>query len=208
MKTKHNGQSIDALINSICDIMRRGDMKGAMMYVTELSWLLFLRILDENETEEQKRNTILNVPFTPSLKAPYRWCDWAAKDGKKRSELTEGTGDAFLNFVNDDLIPHLKSFSRKYSATERQKVISQIFRGLEKTRFTSQRSMLDALDKLDGLRQGQVDSTHTFTLSQVYENLLLKMGEKNNDGGQFFTPREVIRAMVRAVSPQIEEACI
>ena len=44
-----------------------------------------------------------------------------------------------------------------------------------------------------------------FTLSQVYEGLLLKMGEKNNDGGQFFTPREVIRVMTRVIDPKIGE---
>jgi type I restriction enzyme M protein len=48
-----------------------------------------------------------------------------------------------------------------------------------------------------------VDDTHFFTLSQVYEDLLLKMGEKNSDGGQFFTPREVIRAMVHTVDPSL-----
>jgi len=50
-----------------------------------------------------------------------------------------------------------------------------------------------------------VDPTHVFTLSQVYEGLLLKMGEKGNDGGQFFTPREVIRAIVRAIDPKVGE---
>ena len=50
-----------------------------------------------------------------------------------------------------------------------------------------------------------VDDTHVFTLSQVYAGLLLKMGEKGNDGGQFFTPREVIRVVVRAIDPKIGE---
>ena len=45
--------------------------------------------------------------------------------------------------------------------------------------------------------------THVFTLSQVYEGLLLKMGEKGNDGGQFFTPRQVIKAMVQVIDPQV-----
>jgi len=44
-----------------------------------------------------------------------------------------------------------------------------------------------------------------FTLSQVYEGLLLKMGEKNNDSGQFFTPREVIRIMTRVVNLEVGE---
>ena len=50
-----------------------------------------------------------------------------------------------------------------------------------------------------------MDETHVFTLSQAYEGLLLKMGEKNNDGGQFFTPRQVIRAMVRSIDPKAGE---
>ena len=203
---KKNGRpSIDSLIKSICDIMRRGNMAGALQYVPELSWLLFLRVLDENETEEQKRSHVLKSPFSYSLDAPYRWQDWAAKDGAHRRELTETSGNALLAFINNKLFPHLKSYRNSSHATNRQKVISQVFRNVEKTRFTEQRDILDVLDKLDDLKQSQVDDTHVFTLSQIYENLLLKMGEKNNDGGQFFTPREVIRAMVQAVNPQIGE---
>jgi type I restriction enzyme M protein len=62
------------------------------------------------------------------------------------------------------------------------------------------------LDKVPEISADRVDPTHVFTLSQVYEGLLLKMGEKGNDGGQFFTPREVIRAMVRTIDPTIGEA--
>jgi type I restriction enzyme M protein len=58
------------------------------------------------------------------------------------------------------------------------------------------------LDKVHEISSETVDTTHVFTLSQVYEGLLLKMGEKGNDGGQFFTPREIIRVMVRVVDPQ------
>ena len=61
------------------------------------------------------------------------------------------------------------------------------------------------LDKVNEISAESVDPTHVFTLSQVYEGLLLKMGEKGNDGGQFFTPREVIRAMVRVIDPKIGE---
>ncbi len=61
------------------------------------------------------------------------------------------------------------------------------------------------LDKVHEISNESVDPTHVFTLSQVYEGLLLKMGEKGNDGGQFFTPREIIRAMVRVVDPSAGE---
>lgn len=74
--------------------------------------------------------------------------------------------------------------------------------GVERVRIDTERNMLDVLDKVHEISAADVDPTHVFTLSQVYEGLLLKMGEKNNDGGQFFTPREIIRAMVRVVDPK------
>ena len=74
--------------------------------------------------------------------------------------------------------------------------------GVERVRIDTERNFLDVLDKVDQLTTEAVDPTHVFTLSQVYEGLLLKMGEKGNDGGQFFTPREVIKAMVQVDRPQ------
>lgn len=73
--------------------------------------------------------------------------------------------------------------------------------GVEKTRIDTERNFLDVLDKVHEISMENVDDTHVFTLSQVYEGLLLKMGEKGNDGGQFFTPREIIRAMVKVIDP-------
>jgi type I restriction enzyme M protein len=61
------------------------------------------------------------------------------------------------------------------------------------------------LDKVHEISSVTVDDTHVFTLSQVYEGLLLKMGEKGNDGGQFFTPRQVIKAMVQVIAPRVDE---
>jgi len=78
--------------------------------------------------------------------------------------------------------------------------------GVERVRIDTERNMLDVLDKVHEISSETVDPTHVFPLSQVYEGLLLKMGEKGNDGGQFFTPREIIRAMVRAINPVVGEA--
>ena len=74
---------------------------------------------------------------------------------------------------------------------------------VEKVRVDSEANLRDILDKVHQINIDHVDDQHFFTLSQVYEDLLLKMGEKNSDGGQFFTPREVIRAMVHTVNPQL-----
>ena len=203
-----NGQqSVNSYIKSICDIMRRSKCAGALQYVPELTWMLFLRILDEREEEEAASARAVGASFTPSLTAPYRWRDWAARNGPKRAQLT-GQGSTlgdFMKFVNDSLIANLRGLKDQPAANPRQKVVSEVFSNVERSRIDTERNLLDIIDKLDDLQPQSVDDTHVFTLSQVYEGLLLKMGEKNNDGGQFFTPREIIRAMIRAVAPQAGE---
>jgi type I restriction enzyme M protein len=198
-------QSLDSYIKGICDIMRRSNCAGALQYVPELTWILFLRILDERETREAEEAEAVGADYTPSLQKPYRWQDWAAPGGYKRIELQMSTLGAYLAFVDGDLIPHLRSLRDRPSATPRQKVISEIFAGIEHTRIDTERNFLDVVDKVHDITAQAVDPTHIFTLSQVYEGLLLKMGEKGNDGGQFFTPRPIIRAMVRAIDPLVGE---
>ncbi len=198
-------QSLNGAVKSICDIMRRSNCAGALQYVPELTWILFLRILDEREAREREAAEALGVEFRPSLEAPYRWRDWAAPDGPKRRELQEGSLGAFFGFLHEGLLPYLRGLEEKPGATPRQKVISEIMSGVERTRIDTERNFLDVLDKVHEISAEAVDPTHVFTLSQIYEGLLLKMGEKGNDGGQFFTPREVIRAMVRVVDPKMGE---
>jgi type I restriction enzyme M protein len=199
-------QSVNSAVKSICDIMRRSNCAGALQYVPELTWILFLRILDERETREAEEADAVNSEFTPSLAAPYRWQDWAAPAAAKRQQLETGALGGFFNFVNGELIPHLKKLREQPNAAPRQKVISEIFSGVERTRIDTERNFLDVLDKVHEISAETVDPTHVFTVSQVYEGLLLKMGEKGNDGGQFFTPREIIRAMVKVVDPKIGES--
>ncbi len=194
-------QSLNAAVKSICDIMRRSNVAGAMNYVPELTWILFLRILDERETHEAEEAEALGLPFTPSITAPCRWRDWAAPD----SALRQDTKASVWAFVHEKLLPHLKGLKKVPDATPRQKVISEVMSGVERSRIDSEKNFCDVLDKVHDLSNETVDPTHVFTLSQVYEGLLLKMGEKGNDGGQFFTPREIIRAMVRVVQPKIGE---
>lgn len=196
-------QSLNGAIKSICDVMRRSNCAGAMQYVPELTWILFLRILDEREQHEAEQSEAVDAEFTPSFSSPYRWCDWAAPDGEKRRQLQQGVLGAYFSFVNGELIPYLRELKNQPNATPRQKVISEIVSGVERVRIDTERNLLDVLDRVNGLSAETVDDTHIFTLSQVYEGLLLKMGEKGNDGGQFFTPREVIRGIVRAVNPKM-----
>jgi len=205
-------QSVDQAVKSICDIMRRGNCAGAMQYVPELTWILFLRILDEKEHREEQEAEALGVAFQPSLETPYRWRDWGAPpenlpagQTNKRHELQNAPQNAFFTFVNTELLPDLKALKNRPDASPRQKVISEIITGVERVRIDTERNFLDVLDKVHQLTVEAVDPTHVFTLSQVYEGLLLKMGEKGNDGGQFFTPRQVIKAMVQAINPRVDE---
>jgi type I restriction enzyme M protein len=210
--------SMNSYIKSICDIMRRDKTKGALQYIPELTWMMFLRILDEKEQEEEMQCEAVGKTFTPSLKAPYRWRDWGDPEGKRRKEIQEkGKLGDFLDFINKRITPedikkgkemgliqYLKSFEKNPNATTKQKIISQIFRKIDRTQLASERNLLDVLDKVHHLTSENIDDTHQFPLSQIYEGLLLKMGEKNNDGGQFFTPREIIRAMIRTIKPQLK----
>lgn len=210
-KSNNNGkklvsqQSVNSAIKSICDIMRRSNCAGAMQYVPELTWILFLRILDERESREKDESEAVRAEFTPSLESPYCWQDWAAPEGKVRKELQDRTLGSYFAFVNGKLLPYLKELKNKPNASPKQKVISEIMSGVEKTRIDTERNFLDVLDKVNEISAENVDPTHVFTLSQVYEGLLLKMGEKGNDGGQFFTPREIIRAMIRVINPVVGE---
>jgi len=206
-------QSLDSAIWSVCDIMRRGNVASALQYVPELTWILFLRILDETEDREAAEAEAVGARYTFSLKQPYRWKDWAAPvpkgapDGwsNKRKQLDDVGNKSFLTFVNQLLIPYLRSLRDKPHATSRQKVISEIMSGVERVRIDTERNLLDVLDKVHEITNESISDQHVFTLSQVYEGLLLKMGEKGSDAGQFFTPREVIRAMVRTIAPKLGE---
>jgi type I restriction enzyme M protein len=197
--------SVNAAIKQIADVMRRANYAGALQYVPELSWILFLRILDEREELEAEQAVAVGAEFTPTLGPPFRWRDWAAPDGSKRNELSKGAMGAFLPFVNEELLPHLRGLRDLAKASHRQKVISQVVSAVDKVGVDTERNLLDILDLVDAIRLEAVDQTHLFTLSQAYEGLLQKMGEKNNDGGQFFTPREIIRAMVRTIDPKYGE---
>jgi type I restriction enzyme M protein len=216
-------QSLSSFVKSICDIMRRSNCASALQYVPELTWILFLRILDEQESKAHDEAAAVGAEFSPALRSPYRWQDWAAPfsdkadhpqtdDGQpfgwKRQELFAAGDGKLFDFINGELLPHLHGLDIDLrtglpnpSASRKQRIIGRIMTAVERVRVDSETNFRDILDLVHEIKNDHVDDTHFFTLSQVYEDLLLKMGEKNSDGGQFFTPREVIRAMVHTVDP-------
>ena len=218
-------QSLSAFVKSICDVMRRSNCASALQYVPELTWILFLRILDAQEARDQEKAEAVGASFTPALRSPYRWQDWAAPwsdkpghpktpDGKPfgwmRQELFAAGDGTLFDFINKELLPHLHSLDvdprtglPMPGATPKQRIIGRTMTAAERVRVDSETNLRDILDKVHEISIDHIDDRHFFTLSQVYEDLLLKMGEKNSDGGQFFTPREVIRAMVHTVDPTL-----
>ena len=218
-------QSLSSFVKSICDVMRRSNCASALQYVPELTWILFLRILDAQEARAQEQAEAVGARFTPALRFPFRWQDWAAPYaigndhpkvpeglpfGWKRQELFAAGDGKLFDFINKELLPHLHGLDIDTrtglpmpGASPKQRIIGRTMTAVERVRVDSEANLRDILDKVHQINIDQVDDTHFFTLSQVYEDLLLKMGEKNSDGGQFFTPREVIRAMVHTVNPQM-----
>ena len=209
--------SMDKAVKAICDILRRDKAKGARLYVPELTWMFFLRYLDLMEQREEQQAVALGTSFHNSIAAPYRWHDWAAPfdnkvplaqaisrklPGWKRQELSEQAIGSYLAFVNDVLFPYLKNLGEQPGATNKQKVISEIIRNKERTILASETNLQNALDRVHALAEATISDQHMFPISQAFEGLLPRLGEKQNDGGQFFTPREVIRVIVNTVKPE------
>jgi type I restriction enzyme M protein len=220
-------QSLSSFVKSICDVMRRSNCASALQYVPELTWILFLRILDAQEAREAEQAEVSGNEFSPALRSPFRWQDWAApwsdkadhpktSDGKvqgwKRQELFAAGDGRLFDFINKELLPALHALDvdprtnlPNPAASPKQRIIGRIMTAVERVRVDDEANLRDILDRVHEISIDHIDDQHFFTLSQVYEDLLLKMGEKNSDGGQFFTPREVIRAMVHTVNPLLGE---
>ena len=204
-----SAQSLVAFVKGICDVMRRSNCASALQYVPELTWILFLRLLDAQEARDQEEADVLGVPFSPALRTPYRWQDWAApysekpghprtSDGKpfgwKRQALFAAGDGKLFEFINRELLPVLHGLDvdprtglPNSAASSKQRIIGRIMTAVERVRVDSEANLRDIFDRVHEINTENIDDTHFFTLSQVYEDLLLKMGEKNSDGGQFQT---------------------
>jgi hypothetical protein len=194
-------QSLSAFVKSICDVMRRSNCASALQYVPELTWILFLRILDAQEARDQEQAEAVGASFAPALREPYRWQDWAAPwseaesrhpktaegqtYGWKRQELFAAGDGQLFEFINKELLPHLHSLDvdprtnlPRRGATPKQRIIGRIMTAVERVRVDSETNLRDILDKVHEISIDHLDDQHFFTLSQVYEDLLLEDGRK------------------------------
>jgi type I restriction enzyme M protein len=187
-------QTRETLANEIwraCDILRRdNNCTGIMEYIEHLSWLLFLRFLDAQEDEWEKQAHIAGRPYTRIVAGDLRWSEWATKDWEP---------SRLLEFVHGRLIPFLQSLG----GDPLRETIRSVFSERNVIVCASGYNLKDVLSIIDGIDFHSQDDI--FTVSQVYEELLRRLGSENRLAGEFYTPRPVVRFMVKVVDPKIGE---
>jgi type I restriction enzyme M protein len=174
-------------------------------YTEQSSWLLFLKYLDSLEADKATEAALEGKKYSYILDQPYRWETWAApKDVVGQLDHNKAlTGDDLVDFVDKKLFPYLHGFTQRATgpATIEYK-IGEIF-GEIKNKVRSGYSLRDIIDQIDGLRFRSQTEKHE--LSHLYEAKIKNMGNAGRNGGEYYTPRPLIRAMIQVVKPQIGE---
>ncbi|MDQ1769365.1 N-6 DNA methylase [Labilibaculum sp. A4] len=194
-------------INRITDILRRDDgISGAMHYTEQISWILFLKFLDDFEEEKQDEAQLNGTEYKRVIAEEYQWKKWACpKDSEGEFDIKNAkTGKDLTSFVYSNLFPYLKSFKENILDRKSLKYkIGNIFEFLD-NKVASGHTLREVLDIIDSLNfQSQ---TELFELSQVYENLLQGMGNDGGNSGEFYTPRPVVKAMINCLDIQPGES--
>ncbi len=174
-------------------------------YTEQTSWLLFLKYLDDLEKDKAMEAELEGKQYSFILSEPYRWESWAAPKGKdgKLDHNKALTGDDLRDFVNQKLFPYLHGFKQKASGPNTiEYKIGEIF-GEIKNKISSGYNLREIIDHIDELRFRSQAEKHE--LSHLYEAKIKNMGNAGRNGGEYYTPRPLIRAIVKVVKPQIGE---
>jgi type I restriction enzyme M protein len=174
-------------------------------YTEQSSWLLFLKYLDALETDKATEHALDGKKYKAILDDAYRWESWAAPktpDGKLDHNHAL-SGDDLLQFVNGKLFPYLHGFKQRATGPDTiEYKIGEIF-GEIKNRIQSGYNLREVIELVDELRFGSQAEKHE--LSHLYEAKIKNMGNAGRNGGEYYTPRPLIRAMVQVTAPQIGE---
>jgi type I restriction enzyme M protein len=174
-------------------------------YTEQTSWMLFLKYLDDLEQERSMEAELVGKPYEYLIDEAHRWGTWAAPKKADGSFDHDNAlvGDDLIAFVDGDLFPYLKGFKERASGPDTiEYKIGEIF-GEIKNKFQSGYSLRDALEYMDALRFRSQKEKHE--LSHLYEVKIKNMGNAGRNGGEYYTPRPLIRAMVEVVAPKIGE---
>lgn len=174
-------------------------------YIGQTSWVLFLRYLDELERVKADEAGLKGKDYTYILEEAYRWPEWAMpkdEDGKLDHHRAL-TGPDLVQFVDNQLFPYLAAFKQKADHPQTiEYKIGEIFSEL-KNKVQSGYNLREILEYADELPFQSSKDKHE--LSHLYETKIKNMGNAGRNGGQYYTPRPLIRAMIEVTKPQIGE---
>ena len=196
----------EQIFKNIDDVLwKEAGCSSELDYTEQSSWMLFLKYLDDLEVERAMEAELVGKKYDFIIEDKFRWSAWAAPkkaDGGFDHD-TAMTGDDLIGFVNVELFPYLNGFKERASSPDTiEYKIGQIF-GEIKSKFQSGYSLRDALELMDQLRFRSQQEKHE--LSHLYEAKVRNMGNAGRNGGEYYTPRPLIRAMVKVVKPTIGE---
>ncbi|MFO1238301.1 MAG: N-6 DNA methylase [Alphaproteobacteria bacterium] len=191
--------------NSIEKALRAEEgISNELDYVEQTSWVLFLKYLHDLESERRDRAELDGKTYAPIIDGEFRWDRWAApkKDGQFDHNAAL-TGDDLVTFVDRQLFPYLARFHDRATGPDTiDYKIGEVFTEL-RSKFRSGYILRDVLEIADGLAFKTSADRHE--LSSLYETRIRRMGNAGRNGGEYYTPRPLIRAMIRIVKPQIGE---
>ncbi len=190
-------------LKNIDDILSADNAGSALDYIEQTSWILFLKYLDDLEKDKEKSARLAGKKYKHILAPEFQWSVWACPkgaDGKLDHHKTLD-GDDLRDFVNNKLFPYLKKFKVDDSNTIEYK-IGEIFHEL-KNKIQSGYNLRAILNIVDKLHFQTSEEKHE--LSHLYESKIANMGNAGRDGGQYYTPRPLIRTIVKVVDPKLGE---
>ena len=170
-----------------------------------LTWIMFLKFLDDMERVEQVNAELAHVDYQPVVDPPYRWRDWAAPpDGLTGSDLLVFLANEETERPDGTQGPGLFTYLRGLRGGRRD-VIATVFQGLS-NRMESGYLLRDVVNLIDGIQFHVSEEVHT--LGRLYETLLREMRNAAGQNGEFYTPRPVVRFMVEVMDPRLGEVVL
>jgi len=172
-------------------------------YAEQISWMLFLKYLDDLEKSRELESEISGKEYKSIIDEEHRWSTWAEplKDDGSSDYNKKLTGDDLIEFVNGDLWVYLKGFIDSQPKTIQHR-IGEIFTEL-KNEIKSGYTLRECIDLISQLKFQKSEEKHE--LSDLYETRIKNMGNAGRSGGQYYTPRPLIRALVKVIDPQVGE---
>ena len=196
----------ESTFNAIDDILRNeAGCSTELDYIEQTSWLLFLKYLDDLETEREMEALLTNKDYKRLIVGDFRWSAWAApKNDKGELDVINAlTGDDLVDFVNVKLFPALKNYKNiAASANTLEYKIGEIFSEL-RNKINSGFNLREIINKVDSLSFQSAEDRHE--MSVLYEDKIGRMGNAGRNGGEYYTPRPLIRTIVKVVNPRIGE---